>query len=60
MDGPARKRVKVIRQELEFAPEPELRARYLEIYGATAATTIPTERIRESLYEACDELLEEP
>lgn len=56
--GPTRKRVRVIRRQLEFARPQELRRRYLEVYGAEASDLIPDERVRESLYEACDELLE--
>jgi len=58
--GPTHKRVKVIRRRLEFVPVSELRRNYLEIYGAEASEQIPEERVRESLYEACDELLEVP
>lgn len=59
-DGPTRKRASVIRRTLEFAPATELRRDYREVYGAEASESVPDERVRESLYEACDELLTIP
>lgn len=61
MEGsPSHKRLRVLRRELEFAPASELRRGYREVYGADVSETVPEERVRESLYEAIDELLERP
>lgn len=50
-------RLRRIREMAKRASDDKLRALYLELYGAQAGTSIPTERVRASLKEAVDELL---
>ncbi len=51
-------RLRAIRRMAETAGEVKLHWLYEELYGATAGASLTVERMRASLREACDQLLE--
>lgn len=51
-------RLRQIRRMADSAGEVKLRWLYEELYGATVGSGVTVDRMRASLREACDELLE--
>lgn len=54
----SRARLRTIKQMAEHCTERKARELYEELYGALAAASVPEHRVRESLVEACNELLD--